>query len=136
MSVVLIGVTVALSYLVIYFKEFLGKASGIITLVLWIITAVIIVILLPVYYKSTRITITDTEITKYTFFITYKYQYMSMDSVTSVTTLITPLSGLTGLNLIIVNALGARMFLFFINKKDCIKVTDFFNDIISGRKNP
>lgn len=132
--ILIIAAALALSYLAVYFERFLGSALKFILLAVWLAAAVFLVIILPIYYRHTKATFSEQEIRKYTFMFTHKYQYMSMHSVTSVTTLITPLSSFTGLNMVIVNALGARMFLFFISKNDCIKITDFFNDIISSRE--
>lgn len=132
--ILLIGVAVSVTYLANEFKSFLELATEIIIGVVWLLTAIFLLIIMPLYFKHTRITVTDKEISKYTFMFTYKYQYMSMDAVRSVTTCITPFGSFTGLNCIIVNALGARLFLFFLNKNDCIKITKFFNDIISSRE--
>ena len=133
MFVLMISVAFALTYLANYFLNFLGVATEIIIGVVWFAVAVFLLVIMPLYFKHTRITVTDKEISKYTFMFTYKYQYMSMDSVTSVTACITPLGNLTGLNCIIVNALGARLLLLCLNKDDCMKTTKFFNDIISKR---
>mgnify|MGYP006874768440 FL=1 len=133
MFVLMISVAFALTYLANYFLNFLGVATEIIIGVVWFAVAVFLLVIMPLYFKHTRITVTDKEISKYTFMFTYKYQYMSMDSVTSVTACITPLGNLTGLNCIIVNALGARLLLLCLNKDDCMKITKFFNDIISTR---
>ena len=133
MFVLMISVAFALTYLANYFLNFLGVATEIIIGVVWFAVAVFLLVIMPLYFKHTRITVTDKEISKYTFMFTYKYQYMSMDSVTSVTACITPLGNLTGLNCIIVNALGARLLLLCLNKDDCMKITNFFNDIISTR---
>lgn len=133
MFVLMISVVFALTYLANYFLNFLGVATEIIIGVVWFAVAVFLLVIMPLYFKHTRITVTDKEISKYTFMFTYKYQYMSMDSVTSVTACITPLGNLTGLNCIIVNALGARLLLLCLNKDDCMKITKFFNDIISTR---
>ena len=133
MFVLMISVAFALTYLANYFLNFLGVATKIIIGVVWFAVAAFLLVIMPLYFKHTRITVTDKEISKYTFMFTYKYQYMSMDSVTSVTACITPLGNLTGLNCIIVNALGARLLLLCLNKDDCMKITKFFNDIISTR---
>ena len=131
--ILMIGVAVGFTYLANYFKSFLGVATEIITGVVWLVTAVFLLVIMPLYFKHTRITVTDKELSKYTFMFTYKYQYMSIDAVRSVTTCITPLGNLTGLNCIIVNALGARLLLFCLNKNDCMRITKFLNDIISSR---
>ena len=123
----------ALSYLAAYFESVLGMAARIIVISLWAVTAVFLIVLFPLYYNHARITVSDREITKYTLFFTYKYQYMSMESVQSVTTIVLPFGGITGVNCIIINALGARMLLPCLNKKDCMEITKFFNDIISDR---
>lgn len=131
--ILLLALALFLTFLTLRFERYLKGASGIILAVVWILTLAFMLILLPMYYKLTRIYVSDQEVTKYTFLFTYKYQYMSMNAVKSVTTFITPFGKYTGLNFIIVNALGSRMLLPLLGKNDCREISYFLNDIISGR---
>lgn len=131
--IILFALGLLLTYLTCRFEVYLGEIAGIILFVIWFAELAFMLILLPMYYKQTRIYVSDQEVTKYTFMFTYKYQYMSMNSVKSVTTFISPFGKYTGLNFIIVNALGSRMLLPLLGKNDCREISYFFNDIISGR---
>lgn len=124
---------VGLTFLTNVFEDFLKSVGFFILLAIWAISAVFMLILIPLYYKKTKFFVSDEDIVKYTFLFNFKYQYMTMDSVKSITSLITPFSRFTGLNFIMINALGARIILPMLNKKDCNEISEFINQIISGR---
>lgn len=116
---ILFSLTGGLSFVAIYFKDFLGVITTIIVLILWAITITVAFFLIPAYYINTRIIISTEKIIKQTFFITHKHTFMSQSSIASITIIITPLSRFTGLNAIIINALGARLLIPFLSKSDC-----------------
>lgn len=118
----------------IYLKMLLGDEMLLPIVLAAIAVFLFFAVFLNGYNRHTRITFSSDEITKYTFFFYYKYQCMSINSVTSVTTFVTPFSSITGLNVLIVNALGARMFLLFLDKEDCKKASEFLESIISSRE--
>lgn len=130
---VLFAATGMLSLCVIYFEDFLGILSKIIVLILWTATVIFAFFIIPAYYIYTKIIITNRSISKQTVFFTHKYQIMSVNSVVSVTMLITPFSRFTGLNAAIINALGARMIIPFISKKDCIKINEYLKKFIENK---
>lgn len=132
----LLVIAVALGITVIteIFDYFLKDVGYYILLSVWIIASAFLFLLIPLYYKKTRFSVSEEDIVKYTFLFSFKYQYMTMDSVKSISTIVTPLSKITGLNFIIINALGAKIILPFLNKNDCREISLFFNHIISGRQ--
>lgn len=126
-------IAMLITQLVLTFDSFLKEVGNYILIILWAVVGISLLILFPLFYKKTRFMVSKDDIVKYTFLFTFKYQYMTMDSVRSVSTIITPLSRVTGLNFIIINALGSKMVLPFILKNDCLKITKYFNEIISNR---
>ena len=122
-----------ISQLVVLFAFFLKAVGMYILITIWSIVAIYLLVLFPLYYKKTRFLVSDGDIVKYTFLFAFKYQYMTMDSVKSVSTIITPFSRLTGLNFIVINALGSKMFLPFLTKKECKEITEFLNENVSQR---
>lgn len=126
-------IAMLITQLVLTFDSFLKEVGNYILIILWAVVGIYLLILFPLFYKKTRFMVSKDDIVKYTFLFTFKYQYMTMDSVRSVSTIITPLSRVTGLNFIIINALGSKMVLPFILKNDCLKITKYFNEIISNR---
>lgn len=126
-------IAILITQLVLTFDSFLKELGNYILIILWAIVGIYLLILFPLFYKKTRFMVSKDDIVKYTFLFTFKYQYMTMDSVRSVSTIITPLSRVTGLNFIIINALGSKMLLPFILKDDCLEITKYFNEIISNR---
>ena len=65
--------------------------------------------------------------------ITEKIGYMPLSSVRSVTMIVTPLGEYTGLNFIVLNALGAKLTLSFLSKKDCLTIYTHINSVIKLR---
>lgn len=126
-------IAMLITQFVLTFDSFLKEVGNYILIILWAVVGIYLLILFPLFYKKTRFMVSKDDIVKYTFLFTFKYQYMTMDSVRSVSTIITPLSRVTGLNFIIINALGSKMVLPFILKNDCLKITKYFNEIISNR---
>ena len=61
-------------------------------------------------------------------------QFMLTESVKSVTTVITPLSRFTGMNFIVLNALGSKLLMPFLSKKDAMEITSIINQSIRARK--
>ena len=58
---------------------------------------------------------------------------MPMDAVKSVSMVISPMGARTGLNFIVLNALGARLIVPFLDKEDCIDIYSFVNELIMKR---
>ena len=110
-----------------------GKYDIYVAAVYWLLHAFFSCIMIPIYFRQSSITVSDSEIVHTSGMLTMKSEYMPINSVKSVTTIITPFGGLTGLNFIIINALGSRIILSFMCKKDCLEATKYVNNIISRR---
>ncbi|MGN1113710.1 MAG: hypothetical protein ACI4RC_01155 [Oscillospiraceae bacterium] len=104
-------------------------------IILCIFAGIVLLAILPIFFKYTNIKITSKEIIKHSFFVLFKTQYMSMESVTSVTTAMLPFSKYTGFNFISVNALGANMIMLFVRREDCIEISKYIEDNINKRVN-
>lgn len=126
-------IAVVITQLVIFFDFFLKIVAVYILIGLWVIVGAYLLVLFPLYFKKTRFLVSDGDIVKYTFLFAFKYQYMTMDSVKSVSTIITPFSRITGMNFIVINALGAKMLLPLLVKKDCKEITKLINENVSHR---
>lgn len=129
LTILLVGVTVAIFLLI----PLIGKYDIYVAIVYWVLHAFCSCVLLPYYFKHSVMKISDDEIVQITGILTITCEVMPMDSVKSVTTVITPLSKFTGLNFIIINALGSKIILGFMRKKDCLEATKYINDIIRSR---
>ncbi len=99
----------------------------------WFLILLVALVVVPHYFIHARVIITDKEIASAGGFITYKNDYMPISSIKSVSLVITPLGGVTGFNFVIVNALGARMLLSFMRKKDVILISKHINEMIKER---
>lgn len=101
----------------------------------WIIVALFAVFILPIYFFSSYFTISSTEITVKAGMIVTTKQFMPTSSVKSVTAIITPLSKITALNFVVLNALGSRVVLPFLTKKNVDEITAEINHSIRNREN-
>jgi membrane protein YdbS with pleckstrin-like domain len=100
---------------------------------LWVIAALFAVLVLPFYFHKARYTVSDKEITaKSGLFITSK-QFMLTSSVKSVTCILLPLGRLTGMNFIILNALGSRLVIPFLGRRDAEEIANLVNNSIRSR---
>lgn len=108
-----------MTFMAIRFHSFWGFATDIILLIAWILTVIIAFFLIPIYFTSTKILISNKQISKETIFINHKVKTMPTESIASITVLITPLGKFTGLNMVVINSLGARLFIPFISKESC-----------------
>ncbi|MGN0666729.1 MAG: PH domain-containing protein [Huintestinicola sp.] len=83
---------------------------------------IFILILLPMWYKRIRYTITDSEIITHTGLISTTHRIMKLSAVQSSSYVSMPLSKFTGFNFITINALGGRIVLMFLSDKDSRRV--------------
>lgn len=84
-------------------------------------------ILLPIIFAKSYYTVSNEEIQKLSGMFFVRRQYMRTGSVQYITTVITPFSALTGLNFIVINALGGRLILWFLSKKDVLEISATLN---------
>ncbi|MBR6874581.1 MAG: PH domain-containing protein [Ruminococcus sp.] len=90
-------------------------------------------VILPKFFKSNHISISATDIVCVRGVLTNRTVYMPMDAVKSVSMVISPMGARTGLNFIVLNALGARLIVPFLDKEDCIDIYSFVNELIMKR---
>lgn len=115
------------------YAPYLQFTDDYVLLPLWIVSALFAVLVLPFYFHKTRFTVSSKEITAKSGLLLTSRQFMLTSSVKSVTTVMFPLGKLTGMNFIILNALGARLLIPFLNKKDAVEITDIVNNTIRSR---
>ena len=84
-------------------------------------------IFLPLYFAKTSYSISSDIISKHSGMIFTTRQLMRGGSVQYVTAVITPFSRFTALNFIVINALGGKIFLAFLSKKDAAEITAALN---------
>ncbi len=75
-------------------------------------------ILLPLYFRNAAYFVSPSCIVKQSGVFFLRKQTMRLDAVQYTTAVIGPFSKSSGLNLLILNALGGRMFLFFLSRHD------------------
>lgn len=100
---------------------------------IWIITAAFAVLVLPFYFHKAAYTVSSKEITAKSGLLMTTRQFMMTSSVKSVSTVILPLGGLTGMNFVVLNALGARLLIPFLSKRDAAEITEIVNNSIRAR---
>ena len=97
---------------------------------LWIIAA----LLLPFYFIRSYFTVSSKEVTAFTgLFFTMRH-FMPTSAIKSVTTIITPLGSITGLNFVVLNALGARLLIPFMSRRDAMEISAIVNSSIRNRE--
>lgn len=115
------------------YAPYLHFTDDYILLPLWAIATVYAVVVLPFYFFKARFTVSSKEITAKGGLIVTTSQFMQTSSVKSVTTVMLPLGRITGMNFIILNALGARLLIPFLRRKDAVEITDIVNNSIRSR---
>lgn len=115
------------------YAPYLHFTDDYILLPLWIITALYAVLVLPFYFFKARFTVSSKEITAKGGLIVTTSQFMQTSAVKSVTTVMLPLGRFTGMNFIVLNALGARLLIPFLRRKDAVEITDIVNNSIRSR---
>lgn len=133
--ILLFLVLLIIKYALNIIDRFVAIPNNYILLPLWILAALFAVLVLPFYFHKAFFTVTSKEITSKGGLIITGKHFMLTESVKSVTTVITPFSGLTGLNFVVLNALGARLLLPFLSKRDALEIAAAINNSIRNRKN-
>lgn len=94
---------------------------------LWIIAALFCLLVLPFYFIRSYFTVSSKEVTAFTgLFFTMRH-FMPTSAIKSVTTIITPLGSITGLNFVVLNALGARLLIPFMSRRDAMEISAIVN---------
>ena len=99
----------------------------IISQAVWGLILIVSVFVIPHYFLRAKLVIADEQIAAAGGYLTYRTDYMLMESVKSVSVIVTPFGTLTGLNFVVINALGARTFMSFYKKKDAEAIADIIN---------
>ena len=107
-----------------------------IMLALLIIYVIFIVILLPMWYKSIKYTVTDKEIISRTGLFSRTYRIMKLSAVQHAALVTMPLSGFTCFNFISIGALGGNLMLMFLSRKDCSEIMDILGAVLDGKTPP
>lgn len=97
---------------------------------------VFIVILLPMWYKTIRYTVSDRHITAYSGLFSKTTRVMKVSSVQNVSRISMPLSRVTGFNFIGINALGGRIVMMFLSEKDCEEIIAFLGGRLNADPEP
>lgn len=106
-----------------------------ISMLLWALILLVALIVIPHYFIYSKTVITKNEIATAGGFFTYKNDYMPISSVKSVSVIVTPFGGLTGFNFVIINALGAKLIICFLRKKDVMMISKDISEMILSREN-
>ena len=110
-----------------------GFADYYVLLPLWVIAALFAVLVLPFYFYKASYTVSNKEITAKGGMIITSKQFMMTSAVKSVTSILLPLGKLTGMNFIVLNALGSRLVIPFLNRRDAEEIADQVNNAIRSR---
>ena len=122
-----------LSFLIYRYAVMLPAVTlRIIAGVMWALILLIALFLIPRYFFHARVVITKNEIAAAGGFYFFKDDYIPVASIKSVSVIVTPLGRLTGLNFIVINALGSRVVLSFLRKRDAADIAATINKMISG----
>lgn len=95
--------------------------------------AVLAGIVLPRVFRYAKVTVGEKDIISIRGIFTERTFFMPVDAVRSVTLIVTPFGEVTGLNLVILNAMGAKMVLPFLTKTDSLKIYAHINSEIKKR---
>ncbi|MCM1578983.1 MAG: PH domain-containing protein [Ruminococcus sp.] len=83
-------------------------------------------ILLPMWYKSFRYTVSDKEIISSSGIFSRTFRIMKLSAVQHVSRISLPFSEITCFNFVSVNALGGRLVMMFLSDKDCKEIMKMF----------
>ena len=100
---------------------------------LWVIAALFAILVLPFYFHKASYTVSDKEITAKGGLMVTSRQFMLTSAVKSVTSILLPLGRLTGMNFIILNALGSRLVIPFLCRRDAEEIDNLVNNSIRSR---
>ncbi|MCD8094718.1 MAG: hypothetical protein LUE12_01120 [Ruminococcus sp.] len=106
----------------------------IISAVIWFLILIVAIAVIPHYFIHAKVVLTNNEVAVAGGFFTYKNDYMPISSIKSVSSMITPLGSVTGFNFVVINALGSRLILCFMRKKDVLSFVDSLNKLITQRE--
>lgn len=117
-----------------FVPNFRGFADYYVLLPLWVIAALFAVLVLPFYFHKACYTVSNKEITAKSGLIITSKQFMLTSAVKSVTSILLPLGKLTGMNFIILNALGSRLVIPFMTRRNAEEIAELINNSIRSRQ--
>ena len=117
-----------------FVPDFHGFADYYVLLPVWVTASLFAVLVLPFYFHKAGYTVSDKEITAKGGLIVTSKQFMLTSAVRSVTLILLPLGRLTGMNFIILNALGSRLVIPFLNRRDAEEIAELVNNSIRSRR--
>ncbi len=117
-----------------FVPNYRGFADYYVLLPIWVIAALFAVLVLPFYFHKAQYTVSDKEITAKGGLVITSKQFMLTSAVKSVTSILLPLGRFTGMNFIILNALGSRVVIPFMNRRDAEEIADKVNNSIRSRR--
>ena len=117
-----------------FVPDFHGFADYYVLLPVWVMASLFAVLVLPFYFHKAGYTVSDKEITAKGGLIVTSKQFMLTSAVRSVTLILLPLGRLTGMNFIILNALGSRLVIPFLNRRDAEEIAELVNNSIRSRR--
>lgn len=92
---------------------------------------VFIVILLPMWYKTLRYTVTDRNVTAVSGLFSRTTRIMKISSIQNVSRVSMPLSKISCFNFITLGALGGRIVIMFLSEKDCAEIMGIFGKTLN-----
>ena len=117
-----------------FVPDFHGFADYYVLLPVWVMASLFAVLVLPFYFHKAGYTVSDKEITAKGGLIVTSKQFMLTSAVRSVTLILLPMGRLTGMNFIILNALGSRLVIPFLNRRDAEEIAELVNNSIRSRR--
>lgn len=140
LAAILLLIRFALNLIMELIERFVPGYSGFadyyVLLPLWVIAALFAVLVLPFYFHKAGYTVSSKEITAKSGLIVTSKQFMLTSAVKSVTAIFLPLGRFTGMNFIVLNALGSRLVIPFLSKRDAQEIADQVNNSIRSRGEP
>lgn len=93
----------------------------------WLLILLVSVFVIPHYFLRAKLVITESEIAAAGGYFSYRTDYMPVSSIKSVSVIATPLGFVTGLNFVVINALGARLLISCLRKRDAEEIAELIN---------
>ncbi|MBQ8965155.1 PH domain-containing protein [Ruminococcus sp.] len=116
-----------------FVPDYRGFADYYVLLPVWVIAALFAVLVLPFYFHKAQYTVSSKEITAKGGLVITSKQFMLTSAVKSVTSILLPLGRLTGMNFIVLNALGSRLVIPFLSRRDAEEIAELVNNSIRSR---
>ena len=116
-----------------FVPDYRGFADYYVLLPVWVTAALFAVLVLPFYFHKARYTVSSKEITAKSGLVMTSKQFMLTSAVKSVTSILLPLGRLTGMNFIVLNALGSRLVIPFLSRRDAEEIAELVNNSSRSR---